>query len=52
MEYPGDDGQDKMIRAADKFLELVEKKVLSTNREEDGCYELTESDKSLKGSRV
>jgi hypothetical protein len=49
MEYLGEDGQDRMIRAADRFLELAEQHVLTMYRKEDGTYTLVDPEKKPKG---
>jgi len=41
MEYIGEDGRDRMLRAADRFLELVKQHVLTMHRKDDGTYTLS-----------
>jgi len=41
MENLGEDGQSRLVRAANRFLELVEQKAVPMYRKEDGTYTLT-----------
>lgn len=41
MENLGEDGRDRMIRAANRFLELIEQKSVPLYQKEDGTYTLT-----------
>ena len=41
MESLGEDRRDRMLRAANRFLELAEQKALIAYRKEDGTYSLT-----------
>ena len=41
MENIGEDGQDRLIRAMNRFLELAEQKAVAMYRREDGTYTLT-----------
>lgn len=45
MENIGEDGQDRLIRAANRFLELAEQKAIAMDRCEDGTYTLTDPEK-------
>jgi hypothetical protein len=48
MESLGEDGRDRMIRAADRFLELAEQKALIAYRKEDGTYTFTNPEEKQK----
>lgn len=50
MENIGEDGQDRLIRAMDRFLELVEQRALPAFRKEDGTYELVNPQEKPKES--
>ena len=40
MENLGEDGQDRLLKAANRFLKLAEKKAVTMYKKEDGTYSL------------
>ena len=48
MENIGENGADKMVKAAYRFLELAEQKALTAYRKEDGTYTLTDPQEKQK----
>lgn len=42
MKNIGEDGQDRLIRAINRFLELAEQKAVTIYRRKDGTYTLTD----------
>jgi len=48
IENFGEDGQDRMIRAANRLLELAEQKAVSMYREEDGTYTVTDPEEKAR----
>jgi hypothetical protein len=50
LENLGQNGQDRLLKSINKFLELVEQKTLTTYRKEDGTYTLTNPEEKPKES--
>jgi hypothetical protein len=50
LQYLGEAGQNRMIEAANKFLELAEKKAVPVYRCEDGTHTLTNPQEKPKES--
>lgn len=51
LERVGENGQDRLIRAANRFLELVEQKALTMHKKEDGTYTMIKSEEKSCGRK-